>query len=115
MPSGHALEPMAGRPSTFVIDAYARKIVGWRVSIAVHAGFVLDASEQAVHDLPSTDLRNTAPAAGGRHRSPYRLTSTIPLNTLQSRDRGRPRIERRAEAAVSVARSVRSIARLALS
>ncbi len=34
----------------FVIDAYARKIVGWRVSTSAHAGFVLDALEQAVHD-----------------------------------------------------------------
>jgi transposase InsO family protein len=34
----------------FVIDAYARKIVGWRASQTAHAGFVLDALEQAVHD-----------------------------------------------------------------
>ncbi|MBL9053639.1 MAG: IS3 family transposase [Tabrizicola sp.] len=34
----------------FVIDAYTRKIVGWRVSASPHAGFVLDALEQAVHD-----------------------------------------------------------------
>lgn len=34
----------------FVIDAYARRIVGWRVSASAHAGFVLDALEQAVHD-----------------------------------------------------------------
>jgi transposase InsO family protein len=27
----------------FVIDAYARRIVGWRVSTSPHAGFVLDA------------------------------------------------------------------------
>lgn len=27
----------------FVIDAYARRIVGWRVSRSAHAGFVLDA------------------------------------------------------------------------
>ena len=33
----------------FVIDAYARRIVGWRVSRAAHAGFVLDALEQALH------------------------------------------------------------------
>jgi putative transposase len=33
-----------------IIDAYARKIVGWRVSTSAHAGFVLDALEQAVHD-----------------------------------------------------------------
>lgn len=34
----------------FVIDAYARKIVGWRASTSAHTGFVLDALEQAVHD-----------------------------------------------------------------
>jgi transposase InsO family protein len=33
----------------FIIDAFARKIVGWRVSRSMHAGFVLDALEQAVH------------------------------------------------------------------
>jgi len=32
----------------FIIDAYARRIVGWRVSRTAHAGFVLDALEQAV-------------------------------------------------------------------
>ena len=34
----------------FVIDAYARRIVGWRASRSAHAGFVLDALEQALHD-----------------------------------------------------------------
>ena len=34
----------------FVIDAYARRIVGWRVSRTAHADFVLDALEQALHD-----------------------------------------------------------------
>ena len=34
----------------FVIDAFARRIVGWRVSTTPHAGFVLDALEQAVHE-----------------------------------------------------------------
>ena len=34
----------------FVIDAYARRIIGWRVSRSAHAGFVLDALEQALHD-----------------------------------------------------------------
>src|SRR3954469_3490129 len=34
----------------FVIDAYARRIVGWRVSRTTHASFVLDALEQALHD-----------------------------------------------------------------
>jgi putative transposase len=41
----------------FVIDAYARKIVGWRVSRSAHAGFVLDALEQA--------LAERRPVAGG--------------------------------------------------
>ena len=34
----------------FVIDAYARHIVGWRVSRTTHAAFVLDALEQALAD-----------------------------------------------------------------
>ena len=42
----------------FVIDAYARRIVGWRVSRTAHASFVLDALEQALHDH--------RPVAGGR-------------------------------------------------
>jgi transposase InsO family protein len=33
----------------FVIDAYARPIVGWKVSTSATAGFVLDALEQAIH------------------------------------------------------------------
>ncbi|WP_428672458.1 IS3 family transposase [Roseibium sp.] len=34
----------------FVIDAFARRIVGWRVSRTAHATFVLDALEQALHE-----------------------------------------------------------------
>jgi putative transposase len=34
----------------FIIDAYARRIVGWRARRTAHAGFVLDALEQALHD-----------------------------------------------------------------
>ena len=33
-----------------VIDVFARRIVGWRVSRTAHASFVLDALEQALHD-----------------------------------------------------------------
>lgn len=33
----------------FVIDVYARSIVGWRASRTATAGFVLDALEQALH------------------------------------------------------------------
>ena len=38
----------------FVIDTYARRIVGWRASRTAHAGFVLDALEQALHDRRPT-------------------------------------------------------------
>ena len=34
----------------FVTDAYARRIVGWRVSRTAHTSFVLDALEQALHE-----------------------------------------------------------------
>src|SRR3569623_176461 len=34
----------------FVIDTFARRIVGWRVSRTAQASFVLDALEQALHD-----------------------------------------------------------------
>jgi transposase InsO family protein len=34
----------------FVIDVYARRIVGWRVSSSARTDFVLDALEQALHD-----------------------------------------------------------------
>jgi putative transposase len=38
----------------FVIDVYARRIVGWRVSRSMHTDFVLDALEQALmHGNPS--------------------------------------------------------------
>ena len=41
----------------FVIDAFARRIMGWRVSRTANAGFVLDALEQAVHQRrPSSGL-----------------------------------------------------------
>ena len=36
--------------TAFVIDTYARRIVGWRVSRTAHATFVLDALEQALQD-----------------------------------------------------------------
>jgi putative transposase len=40
----------------FVIDAFARRIVGWKVSTSATAAFVLDALEQAIHARrPSPD------------------------------------------------------------
>jgi transposase InsO family protein len=43
----------------FVIDVFARRIVGWRVSASLRTDFVLDALEQAIYDRRSdvrTDL-----------------------------------------------------------
>ena len=34
----------------FLIDAYARRIVGWRVSRTAHGSFVLDAQEPALRE-----------------------------------------------------------------
>lgn len=39
----------------FVIDVFARRIVGWRVSRSLKTDFVLDALEQALYDRPETD------------------------------------------------------------
>jgi transposase InsO family protein len=51
----HLRRDTAGhRPGRFVIDAFARRIVGWRVSRTARAGFVLDALEQVLHERRST-------------------------------------------------------------
>jgi putative transposase len=47
----------------FVIDVFARRIVGWRVSSSLHTDFVLDALEQAIYD------RGGPEAAGLIHHS----------------------------------------------
>jgi putative transposase len=47
----------------FVIDIFARRIVGWRVSASLQTDFVLDALEQAIYD------RGGAAAAGLIHHS----------------------------------------------
>src|SRR5690606_29364090 len=40
----------------FIVDVFARRIVGWRVSTTMQTDFVLDALEQALHDRrPSGD------------------------------------------------------------
>ena len=49
--------------AAFVIDAFARVIVGWRVGRSAHASFVLDALEQALH------ARRPASGSGLVHHS----------------------------------------------
>jgi transposase InsO family protein len=40
----------------FVIDVFARRIVGWRVSASLRTDFVLDALEQAIYDRCRTNV-----------------------------------------------------------
>ena len=55
----------------FVIDVFARRIVGWRVSSTVHAGFVLDALEQALYARRPASRR----ARASQDRGAVRLDS----------------------------------------
>jgi transposase InsO family protein len=42
----------------FVIDVFARRIVGWRVSSSLRMDFVLDALAQAIYDRCDDDIRD---------------------------------------------------------
>jgi transposase InsO family protein len=42
----------------FVIDAFARRIVGWRVSSSLRTGLALDALEQALYDRQKSDTED---------------------------------------------------------
>jgi transposase InsO family protein len=57
-----------------ILDAYARRIVGWRVSASAHAGFVLDD--------PGTGGPPTPPRQGHGARPPQRPRVPIPVDPL---------------------------------
>ena len=62
----------------FVIDAFARRIVGWRVSKTAHAGFVLDALEQALHERrPVHGSGLGIIATGGCNMSPFTTPNAL--------------------------------------
>jgi putative transposase len=66
----------------FVIDAYARRIVGWRVSRTPHASFVLDALEQALHERRPVSRgglvhHSDRGSQGGFKRSSQRIVSPL--------------------------------------
>ena len=84
----------------FVIDTYARRIVGWRASRTAHAGFVLDALEKpsmiadrraaAVSSITpiavaSTSRSNTPNASPKRASSPRSAVSATAMTTLWPR------------------------------
>jgi hypothetical protein len=77
----------------FVIDAFARRIVGWKVSTSATAGFVLDALEQAIHARrPGGTVRNFVCGVAVEHqaamarmnRSP-KITANCALAIVHSR------------------------------
>jgi putative transposase len=74
----------------FVIDTFARRIVGWRASRTAHAGFVLDALEQALHDRRPTHSGGLAETINGLYkaevihrRGPWRSFEAVEYATLE--------------------------------
>jgi transposase InsO family protein len=49
-PAAFERENVELKRANFVIDVFARRIVGWRVSSSLATDFVLDALEQASYD-----------------------------------------------------------------
>ena len=54
----------------FVIDAFARRIVGWRVSSSLRTGLALDALEQALYDRQKSDTEELV-----HHSFPFEATA----------------------------------------
>lgn len=93
----------------FVIDTYARRIVGLRASRSAHAGFVLDALEQALHDrrpmqggglvhhstaaanMCRSSTPNASPKRGSNRRSVASATAMTTLWRKPSTASTRPR------------------------
>ena len=62
----------------FIIDVFARRIVGWRVSSTPHTDFVLDALEQALYDRrPATGKRLVAHSDRGSQYTSIRYTERL--------------------------------------
>ena len=63
--------------AAFVIDVFARRIVGWRVSRTAQTGFVLDALEQALHDRRPARGRLTCHSDKGPQYVSIRYTERL--------------------------------------
>jgi putative transposase len=90
----------------FVIDAFDRRIVGWHASRTAHAGFVLDALEQALHDRRAaaascitaiaacntspSNIRAVSPRPVSSHRSAASATATTTRSPRRSMGSTRP-------------------------
>lgn len=72
----------------FVVDVFARRIVGWRVSASMHTDFVLDALEQALYARqPGRDDQRTVqgrvdPPAGALEDPGIRRTGHARMGVL---------------------------------
>jgi putative transposase len=83
----------------FVIDVFARRVVGWRVSASLATDFVLEALEQAIYDRRSAGVqdlvhhsdRGSTVSVDAVHRSPdggrHRTVSRQPRRFLRQRPR----------------------------
>ncbi|MET4218983.1 transposase InsO family protein [Bradyrhizobium sp. LB14.3] len=74
----------------FVIDAYARRIVGWRASRTAHAGFVLDALEQALHDRRPVHRGGLVHHSDRGSQGGFKRSSQHQLLSLITEDRQAP-------------------------
>lgn len=70
--------------AAFVIDVFARRIVGWRVSRTAQTGFVLDALEQALHDRRPAKGRLTCHSDKGSQYVSIRYTERLLGSTYTS-------------------------------
>jgi putative transposase len=62
----------------FIIDVFARRIVGWRASSTAHTDFVLDALEQALYDRrPRAGKRLVAHSDRGSQYTSIRYTERL--------------------------------------
>jgi hypothetical protein len=86
----------------FVIDGFARRIVGWRVSTSLRADFVLDALEQALYDRSGEDRHGSAQLIASRKGvdwrngvpRAYRVVGAFAFSSLNGRRLGQCRTYR---------------------
>jgi putative transposase len=78
--------------AAFVIDVFARRIVGWRVSRSARADFVLDALEQALHERrPFAGSGLVCHSDRGSQYVSIRYTERLGGSDRQRADRARSR------------------------
>ena len=80
----------------FVIDAFARRSVGWRVSRSAQAGFVLGALEQALHERrPMQGGGLVHHSDRGGNTSPCATRTVSPRQALSPRSAARGQLRQR--------------------